>query len=241
MAHREDPPAPAPPRGDRRTTEGAAGTAAVLVPPRPTLETLREAAAACRACDLWERGTQTVFGEGARGADVVFVGEQPGDREDREGHPFVGPAGRLLDELLAAIDLDRGKVYITNVVKCRPPGNRDPLPHEIEACAPYLERQLTLIKPKVVVTLGRYSMARFFPGASISKIHGQPRRIGNTLYFPMYHPAAALHRSDLMATVKADMLKIPALLQEARTAPQDGADSSTAQEEAPVQLGLFDL
>jgi uracil-DNA glycosylase family 4 len=205
------------------------------------LAKLDEEVRGCPLCDLCKTRTHAVPGDGPVDAEVMFIGEGPGYHEDQRGHPFVGPAGRLLDELLAAIDLDRSKVYITNVVKCRPPGNRDPLPHEIEACAPYLERQLALIKPKVVVTLGRYSMARFFPGASISKIHGQPKRIDSTIYFPMYHPAAALHRSDLMATVKADMLKIPALLQEARTAPQDGADSPTAQEEAPVLLGLFYL
>jgi len=214
------------------------------------LAKLDEEVRACPLCDLCKTRTHAVPGDGPVDAEVMFIGEGPGYHEDQRGRPFVGPAGRLLDELLAAIDLDRSKVYITNVVKCRPPGNRDPLPHEIEACAPYLERQLALIKPRVVVTLGRYSMARFFPGASISKIHGQPRRIDNTIYFPMYHPAAALHRSELMATVKADMLKIPALLQEARTAPNDrgpherdapGENSHTAQDEAPVQLGLFDL
>jgi len=205
------------------------------------LAKLDEEVRACPLCDLCKTRTHAVPGDGPVDAEVMFIGEGPGYHEDQRGRPFVGPAGRLLDELLAAIDLDRSKVYITNVVKCRPPGNRDPLPHEIEACAPYLERQLALIKPRVVVTLGRYSMARFFPGASISKIHGQPRRSGDTIYFPMYHPAAALHRSDLMATVKADMLKIPALLEEVRQAPGDGADPPAAQEEAPAQLGLFDL
>ena len=205
------------------------------------LAQLHDEVRACPLCDLCKTRTHAVPGDGPPGAEVMFIGEGPGYHEDQRGLPFVGPAGRLLDELLASIDLDRSKVYITNVVKCRPPNNRDPLPHEIEACAPYLERQLALIKPKVVVTLGRYSMARFFPGAAISKVHGQPKRIADTIYLPLYHPAAALHRSDLMATVKADMLKIPALLQEARTAPNDGADSPPPQEEAPVQLGLFDL
>lgn len=195
----------------------------------------------CPLCDLCKTRKRAVPGEGPVDAEIMFIGEGPGQREDEQGRPFVGPSGRLLDELLASINLDRSKVYITNVVKCRPPGNRDPYPHEIEACAPYLERQLALIRPKVVITLGRHSMAKFFPGASISRIHGQPKRSGNTFYFPMFHPAAALHRSELMSTLKADMLKVPALIEEARAAPEStAAGSQTVVEEAPVQLGLFD-
>ncbi len=195
---------------------------------------------ACPLCDLSRTRKRAVPGEGPIDAEVFFIGEGPGFNEDQQGRPFVGPAGRLLNELLASIGLDRSKVYITNVVKCRPPDNRDPMPQEITACAPYLERQLAAIKPKVVVTLGRYSMAKFFAGASITKIHGQPKRIGHTFYFPMLHPAAALRQESYMAAVKADMLKIPALLEEARKA--DGvAGADEVQEEVPTQLGLFDL
>lgn len=197
---------------------------------------------ACPLCDLARTRKRAVPGEGPVDAEVFFIGEGPGFNEDQQGRPFVGPAGRLLNELLASIGLDRDKVYITNVVKCRPPENRDPMPQEIAACAPYLERQLAIIKPKVVVTLGRYSMAKFFPGVSISKIHGQPKRIGNTYYFPMYHPAAALHQASLLSVVRADMLKLPAILDEARAiGVGESDDTPMAPEEPPVQLGLFDL
>ena len=208
------------------------------------LTTVEGEARACPLCDLARTRTRAVPGEGPADAEVFFIGDGPGFNEDQQGRPCVGPAGRLLNELLASIDLDRSKVYITNVVKCRPPGNRDPMPQEIAACAPYLERQLAIIKPKVVVTLGRYSMAKFFAGASITKIHGQPKRIGNTFYFPMFHPAAALRQDSYMAAVKADMLKIPALLEEARKAHMagaPGAEAAEVQEATPTQLGLFDL
>jgi len=206
------------------------------------LATLEQEVSACPLCDLSRTRKRAVPGEGPVDAEVMFIGEGPGSNEDQQGRPFVGPAGRLLNELLASIGLARDQVYITNVVKCRPPNNRDPMPQEIAACAPYLERQLALIKPKVVVTLGRYSMAKFFPGASITKIHGQPKRIGATFYFPMFHPAAALRQESYMAAVKADMLRIPALIEEARkvTVTDDPAPAER-QEDAPVQLGLFDV
>lgn len=205
------------------------------------LAKLNEEVRACPLCDLSKTRKRAVPGEGPVDAEIMFIGEAPGYHENEQGRPFIGQAGRFLDELLASIDLDRGKVYITNVVKCRPPNNRDPLPHEIEACAPYLDRQIALIKPKVIVTLGRFSMAKFFPGASISRIHGQPKRAGGVIYFPMYHPAAALHRGDLVATVKEDMLKLPALVEEARAAREGrGGSDPPAPEEQPRQLGLFD-
>lgn len=205
------------------------------------LAKLNEEVRACPLCDLSKTRKRAVPGEGPVDAEIMFIGEAPGYHENEQGRPFIGQAGRFLDELLASIDLDRGKVYITNVVKCRPPNNRDPLPHEIEACAPYLDRQIALIKPKVIVTLGRFSMAKFFPGASISRIHGQPKRAGGVIYFPMYHPAAALHRGDLVATVKEDMLKLPALVEEARAAREaKGGSDPPAPEEQPRQLGLFD-
>lgn len=211
------------------------------------LAKLNDEVRSCPLCDLSKTRKRAVPGEGPVDAEIMFIGEAPGYHENEQGRPFIGAAGRFLDELLASIDLDRSKVYITNVVKCRPPNNRDPLPHEIEACAPYLNRQLALIKPKVVVTLGRFSMAKFFPGASISKIHGQPKRIGDTFYFPMFHPAAALHRGDLVATVKADMLKLPALVEQARAFATGGdggiagGDGGTEArpDEPPQQLSLF--
>src|SRR5207248_4328274 len=148
----------------------------------------------CLLCALARGRTQAVPGEGNPLSDVLFVGEGPGGREDATGRPFVGPAGQLLTELLRAIGWDRSEVFITNVVKCRPPGNRDPQPEEIAACSDYLSRQTALIKPRVVVTLGRYSLSRFLPGQPISKIHGVPRKVGSVTVFPMYHPAAALHQ-----------------------------------------------
>jgi len=155
-----------------------------------------------------------VPGEGPQDAEIMFIGEAPGFHEDQQGRPFVGASGRFLEELLESIGLTRDDVFIANVIKCRPPSNRDPLPDEIKACKPLLDRQLELIQPKLVVTLGRFSMARAFPKARISRIHGQPRKIGGVLYYPMYHPAAALHQPSLRSTIKEDMLRIPELLQQ---------------------------
>jgi DNA polymerase len=145
----------------------------------------------------------------------MFIGEAPGFHEDQQGRPFVGAAGQFLEELLDSIGMTREDVYITNVIKCRPPGNRDPLPEEIRSCAPYLDRQIETIQPTVVVTLGRFSMARAFPKARISRIHGEPRKINGIVYYPMYHPAAALHRPSLRSTVEADMQRIPELIERA--------------------------
>ncbi len=199
------------------------------------LETLAEQIRRCTLCPLHKGRTQAVPGEGPEDAEIVFIGEAPGFHEDRQGRPFVGASGQFLDELLQHIGLDRAKVYITNVIKCRPPGNRDPLPEEIAACRPYLDRQLEIIRPKMVVTLGRFSMARYFPNARISQIHGKPKKIGGVLYYPMYHPAAALHQPSLRRTVEEDMKRIPELL--ARM------DQIEEQEEKPVeqaeQLSLF--
>ena len=169
----------------------------------------------CTRCLLSQGRTRAVPGEGPEDAELMFIGEAPGFHEDRSGRPFVGAAGKFLDELLASIDVRRDQVYIANVIKCRPPGNREPLSDEIEACRPYLDRQIALIRPRLVVTLGRFSMARYFPGAKISAIHGQPRKIGGVIYYPMFHPAAALHQPGLRRTVEEDMQKIPRLLAEA--------------------------
>jgi len=179
-----------------------------------SLAELYEEIAACQRCELAKGRTQTVPGEGPENAEIMFIGEAPGFHEDRQGRPFVGAAGQFLEELLASIGLKREVVYIANVTKCRPPANRDPLPDEIEVCRPFLDKQIELIQPKLIVTLGRYSMARYFPNASITRIHGQPKRIGSRIYYPMFHPAAALHQPKWRSAVEEDMLKIPQILKE---------------------------
>ena len=172
-------------------------------------------------------------GEGAENADIMFIGEAPGWHEDQQGRPFVGPAGQFLDKLLASIGLKREQVYITNIIKTRPPSNRDPLPAEIQNCCSWLERQIELIHPRIIVTLGRYSMAMFFPGKSISKIHGTAQKKDDIVYYAMYHPAAALHQQSLRQVIEADMLKIPSLL----------AESQEIEEAKPQsqQLNMFEV
>jgi DNA polymerase len=176
------------------------------------LATIAKEVSACPDCGLHVGTTHHVPGEGNADADIVFIGEGPGFYEDRQGRPFVGAAGKFLDELLGSIGMDRSTVYITNVVKCRPPNNRDPQPAEIEACRRHLERQLETIGPRVVVTLGRHSMQRYFPGEAISRIHGQPRRKADLIVVPMYHPAAALHQQALRKVIEADFRKLPEFL-----------------------------
>ena len=178
------------------------------------LSKLTEEVDACTKCILSKSRTKAVPGEGPENAQILFVGEGPGFHEDKQGRPFVGAAGQFLEELLAGIGMKREEVFITNVVKCRPPGNRDPMPEEIEACRAYLDRQIELLNPRVVVTLGRYSMARWFPNAKISAIHGQPRKIDGRLIVPMFHPAAALHQPSLRKDVEADFRKLPDILAE---------------------------
>ena len=189
--------------------------------------------ALCQQCEIAKYRTKVVPGEGAEDADILFIGEAPGWHEDQQGRPFVGPAGHYLDELLASINLKRGQVYIANVIKCRPTGNRDPLPVEIHNCRRWLEHQIELIRPKMIVTLGRYSMAMFFPGKSISKIHGTAQKRDNIIYYAMYHPAAALHQQSLRPIIEADMLKITALLTE--------AESVTEAKQEPQQLSMFEV
>ena len=179
------------------------------------LEMLAAEVARCTRCPLHRGRTKAVPGDGPEDAEIMFIGEAPGFHEDQQVRPFVGAAGRFLEELLESIGLTREEVYITNVIKCRPPSNREPLPDEIEACKPFLNQQIELIQPKLVVTLGRFSMARAFPKARISRVHGRPRKIGGVLYYPMYHPAAALHQPSLRRTVEEDMRRIPELLQQA--------------------------
>jgi len=189
--------------------------------------------ALCQQCEIAKYRTKVVPGEGAEDADILFVGEAPGWHEDQQGRPFVGPAGQYLDKLLASINLKREQVYIANVIKCRPVGNRDPLPVEIHNCRKWLERQIELIRPKMIVTLGRYSMVMFFPGKSISKIHGTAQKQDNVIYYAMYHPAAALHQQSLRQAIETDMLKIPTLLAQ--------AESVAEAKPQPQQLSMFEV
>lgn len=185
----------------------------------------------CQECQLAGHRTRAVPGEGAESADILFIGEAPGWHEDQQGRPFVGPAGQFLNELLASIGLGREDVYIANVLKCRPLANRDPLPAEIQSCRKWLDRQIELIGPKMIVTLGRYSLARCFPGETIGRAHGKARKQGDVIYYAMYHPAAALHQQSLREAIKADMLKIPQLLAQAKELPE--------AERQPQQLSMF--
>ena len=186
----------------------------------------------CTRCPLHRGRTYAVPGEGNPLSDVLLVGEGPGAREDATGRPFVGPAGQLLNELLRSLGWAREDVFITNVVKCRPPGNRDPEPEEISACGSYLDRQEAALDPAVIVTLGRHSLNRYLPGARISAVHGQLRRSGGRFIFPMYHPAAALHQSSLRDTLFADIRGLPAALLAARQA-LEAERVAAVQEPAP--------
>lgn len=197
------------------------------------LTELYEEIAECQRCELAKSRAKVVPGEGPEDADIMFIGEAPGFHEDQQGRPFVGAAGSFLEELLAGIGLKREDVYICNVIKCRPPGNRDPLTSEIEACKPFLDRQIKLIKPKLIATLGRFAMSRFFPNAKITRIHGHPRKIEGIIYYPMYHPAAALHQPRWRSVVEEDFHRIPELLEKIE-------EISEAQPpEQAEQLSLF--
>lgn len=200
------------------------------------LDEIAEEIRVCTRCELHRTRTNSVPGEGPADARIMFIGEAPGWNEDQQGRPFVGAAGKFLEELLGAAGLKRSDVFITNVVKSRPPGNRDPLPDEIAACAPYLQRQIDAIDPDVIVTLGRFSMAKWFPGERISRIHGQPKKDGKRLIVPMYHPAAALHQQALKATILEDFSKLPRILADAEAAREAEAK---ADEPPPSQIAMF--
>jgi uracil-DNA glycosylase family 4 len=189
--------------------------------------------ALCQQCEIAKFRNNVVPGEGAEDADILFIGEAPGWNEDQQGRPFVGAAGKFLDELLESIHLDRKTIYIANVIKCRPTGNRDPLPVEINNCRGWLDRQIELISPRMIVTLGRFSMSMFFPGKSISRIHGTAVKQDGIVYFAMYHPAAALHQQSLRDVIKEDMLKIPAILEQEKEVVE--------KEPEPQQLNMFDI
>ena len=198
----------------------------------------------CTACELHKGRTRAVPGEGPLNASIMFIGEAPGRNEDQQGRPFVGQAGRLLEELLAEIGLTRHDVWIGNVVKCRPPENRDPRPEEIAACAGYLERQIALLDPRVIATLGRFSMEKFFPGAKITRVHGQARREGRSVLIPLYHPAYVLRNMAAMPDAVRDMQKIPRLLERLEQVLQEerataDAPPPPAAPDEPEQLSLF--
>jgi len=199
------------------------------------LEAVAAEVAVCVDCKLHLSRKNAVPGEGPADADLMFIGEGPGFHENEQGRPFVGAAGRFLEELLAGIGMSREDVFICNVVKCRPPGNRDPEQPEIEACSKYLERQIEAVDPKVIITLGRFSMARYFPDARISRIHGQPAELDGRLIVPMYHPAAALHQPSLRETVQADFAMLPGLI-EGKTPVQEIEEDTPSD---PEQLSLF--
>src|SRR3989304_4647541 len=170
----------------------------------------------CQDCVLHQTRKNSVPGTGPASSEIMFIGEGPGFHENEQGLPFVGAAGKFLDELLAEAGLKRSDVWIGNVVKCRPPANRDPLPEELASCDAYLEQQINAINPSIIVTLGRYSMGKFFPNAKISAVHGQMRRVGDRFVIPMFHPAAALHQALLKPAIMADFAKLPDLLKQAR-------------------------
>lgn len=214
--------------------------------PEDVLREISTQVAVCQACALHFSRKNAVPGEGNPSTEILFIGEGPGFHENEQGRPFVGQAGKFLDELLAEAGFKRGEVFITNVVKCRPPGNRDPLPEELNACARYLDRQIETINPCVIVTLGRISMGKFLPNARISEIHGLPSWVNERLIVPMYHPAAALHQPSLKPVVIADFQKLPSAISSARAAGRNTILKSAPtvevvdhKDEDAEQLSLF--
>ena len=199
--------------------------------------------ASCTACALHEGRTQTVPGDGDPNAEILFIGEAPGFNEDKQGSPFVGQAGRVLDQLLLEIELTRADVFVANVLKCRPPNNRDPLPEEIETCEPFLSEQIRGIRPKVIVTLGRFALQYFLPGASISKSRGRQVRCEPYLLYPLYHPAAALRQGKLMQILRDDFQKIPQIIATAERPSVEAITTASAaveeEESSSTQLQLL--
>jgi DNA polymerase len=205
-----------------------------------SLEQIAAEVRVCQKCPLGRTRTRAVPGEGPADARIMFIGEGPGFHEDQQGRPFVGASGQYLEELLAQIGLKRPQVYIANVIKCRPPGNRDPEPAELAACRDYLDRQIALIKPAVIVTLGRFSMDRYFPGQSISRIHGRPKRVGDVFYLPLFHPAAALRNPDWRREMVKDIGGIPELLAELAKSARTAEPSSTSQPPEKEEGGKYE-
>jgi uracil-DNA glycosylase family 4 len=205
------------------------------VKPEEEIGAVATEVAVCTDCKLQHSRKNAVPGEGPVDAALVFIGEGPGFHENEQGRPFVGAAGRFLEELLASIGMSREEVFICNVIKCRPPGNRDPQADEIQACSKYLDRQIKAINPKVIITLGRFSMARYFPKARISSIHGRATVIDGRLVVPMYHPAAALHQPSLRRVVEEDFALLPDLIERGQKVPSP-QDKHPAD---PEQLSMF--
>jgi uracil-DNA glycosylase family 4 len=205
------------------------------VPGQEELDRIAKEVAACRKCRLHASRKNPVPGEGPADSRILFIGEGPGFHENEQGRPFVGAAGKFLEELLGLIGLRRNQVFICNVVKCRPPENRDPLPDEIDACRPYLDAQIAAVNPPVIVTLGRYSMARYFGAAKISAVHGKASQVDGRLVVAMFHPAAALHQPALKTSIQDDFRKLPGLIAQNRNAP---APAAPPPPEA-TQLTLF--
>jgi DNA polymerase len=204
-------------------------------------EILRDLAAQinqCQNCALAQTRKHAVPGEGPANAEIMLIGEGPGFHENEQGRPFVGQAGKFLDELITSGGFKRENVFITNVVKCRPPGNRDPQPLELEACQVYLDQQIAAINPLIIVTLGRFSMARYFKDVKISHIHGQASWMGNRFIIPMYHPAAGLHQPNIKPTIIQDFRQLSALVEKARQSASAHTDKSNDEEDA-TQLSFF--
>jgi DNA polymerase len=213
-----------------------------------TLSHVADQVRTCEKCALHFSRKKSVPGEGPANSEIMFIGEGPGFYENEEGRPFVGQAGKFLDELLGVAGLKRSEVFICNVVKCRPPGNRDPLPEELQACAGYLDEQIKAINPRVIVTLGRFSMAKFLPNFKISEIHGQASMINGRMIVPMFHPAAALHQPSLKPQVIEDFKLLPQFLKQMKdqqiqktekSVPQTNESPASPDEGPAEQLSLF--
>jgi len=219
------------------------------VNPVDVLQEVARQVSTCQECQLHFSRKRAVPGEGPAQVEIMLIGEGPGFYENEQGRPFVGPAGKFLDELLSKAGVSRVQVFITNVVKCRPPGNRDPLPEELAACNEYLDRQIEAINPRLIVTLGRYSMAKYMPNAKISDVHGQPRWVRGRLVVPMFHPAAALHQPALKTSVERDFARLPEFIQQARSAQPPAVvepkveekkeEQAPPEKDQPTQLSLF--
>jgi len=215
------------------------------------MESVADQVLICQKCDLSKTRTKAVPGYGDINAEILLIGEGPGFHEDKQGLPFVGRSGDYLDKLLVMIGLNRKQVFITNVVKCRPPENRDPTPDEILACKPYLDTQEMMIDPMIIVTLGRFSMARYFPGGKITQIHGKPKFDERVAYYPLFHPAAVLRNPTLQETMAQDVMRIPQIIEEVkkrRAASENNGDSTPEQADSselpksggsPTQLSMF--
>ncbi len=220
----------------------------MTLPAEAALAQIASEVSVCTRCVLHQTRKKSVPGEGPANAEIMLIGEGPGFNENEQGRPFVGQAGQFLETLLAQAGLKRSDVWIGNVVKCRPPQNRDPLPEELAACNDYLERQIAAINPKIIITLGRFSMAKFLPGAKISQVHGQMRKVGDRFVIAMFHPAAALHNVNIKPLIMADFAQLPRLLEVARreltksapaAAPQSAPSRPETPPEEPKQLTLF--